>query len=141
MGRTDPMESHGRMTVRLLFHNAHLCSKPQVRLETGIVASSCGANWRTPRAVACLLLLLALLCPPSDAIPAFARKYNLPCSACHEAWPKLNNFGIVFRDNGFQIGNERDAPVYQHPSYFPVSFRVTPQWHRESDDHVAVDNV
>src|SRR5215831_10445491 len=57
MGRTDPMESHGRMTTPLI-HNAHLCSKPQVRLETGIVAASCGANWRTPRAVACLLLLL-----------------------------------------------------------------------------------
>ncbi len=27
------------------------------------------------------------------AIPAFARKYGMPCSACHEAWPKLNNFG------------------------------------------------
>ncbi len=36
------------------------------------------------------------------AIPAFARKYGLPCSACHEAWPKLNNFGLAFRDNGFQ---------------------------------------
>ncbi len=33
--------------------------------------------------------------PPSlrmRAIPAFARKYGMPCSACHEAWPKLNNF-------------------------------------------------
>src|SRR5260370_1279919 len=23
------------------------------------------------------------------AIPAFARKYGMPCSSCHEAWPKL----------------------------------------------------
>ena len=29
------------------------------------------------------------------AIPAFARKYGLPCSACHTAWPELNNFGQV----------------------------------------------
>ena len=27
---------------------------------------------------------------PGKAIPAFARKYGLPCSACHEAWPMLN---------------------------------------------------
>jgi len=30
------------------------------------------------------------------AIPAFARKYGLACSACHTAWPELNNFGQVF---------------------------------------------
>ena len=30
------------------------------------------------------------------AIPAFARKYGLPCSACHTAWPELNNFGQIF---------------------------------------------
>ncbi len=41
------------------------------------------------------LSLLALLaaCRPTWAIPAFARKYGLRCSACHEAWPKLNSFG------------------------------------------------
>jgi hypothetical protein len=48
-----------------------------------------------------LLVLGAILAAvrPTYAIPAFARKYSLPCSACHEAWPKLNNFGQVFRDN------------------------------------------
>jgi len=27
----------------------------------------------------------------------------------HEAWPKLNNFGQVFRDNGYQLGTDCDA--------------------------------
>src|SRR6266851_4593703 len=75
------------------------------------------------------------------AIPAFARKYNLPCSACHEAWPKLNNFGQVFRDNGYQLGNGLDAPIYQQLSYWPITFRVTPNWHRESDSRTPVDVV
>src|SRR5471032_3262277 len=75
------------------------------------------------------------------AIPAFARKYGLPCSACHEAWPKLNNFGQAFRDNGYQLGNDRDAPLTQVPSYWPITFRITPQWHRESNQRVAVDNI
>jgi len=90
-----------------------------------------------------LVVLGALLtyAQPSHAIPAFARKYGLPCSACHEAWPKLNNFGQVFRDNGYQLGNNRDAPIYQEPSYFPLTIRVTPQWHRESNDRRAVDVV
>src|SRR3989442_4961595 len=88
-------------------------------------------------------ILLLLFFAPADsfAIPAFARKYGLPCSACHEAWPKLNNFGQVFRDNGYQLGNERDAPIFQRPEYFPVTFRFFPQWHRESTNRFAMDAV
>lgn len=85
--------------------------------------------------------LAVFMCRPVFAIPAFARKYGLPCSACHEAWPKLNNFGIVFKDNGYQMMNERDAPIFQHPTYFPMSFRMTPQWHREATNRMAVDTV
>jgi hypothetical protein len=73
------------------------------------------------------------------AIPAFARKYGLPCSACHIGWPILNTFGQQFRDNGYQIGNERDSPIYQNPSYWPITFRITPNWHLESRTKVAVD--
>ena len=74
----------------------------------------------------------AMPIPRVKAIPAFARKYGLPCSACHTAWPELNNFGQVFRDNGYQLMNDRDSPIWQNPSYFPISFRITPVWHRES---------
>ena len=75
------------------------------------------------------------------AIPAFARKYGLPCSACHTAWPELNNFGQVFRDNGYQLMNERDTPIWQNPSYFPVTFRMTPNWHFEHTTNQPVDAV
>src|ERR1700680_1750144 len=81
--------------------------------------------------------------PPSvqvRALPAFARKYGMPCSACHEAWPKLSPFGQQFKDNGYQMMNDRDAPIFQQPAYWPVTFRITPTWHRESLNHVAVDN-
>ena len=73
------------------------------------------------------------------AIPAFARKYGLPCSACHEAWPMLNSFGQTFKDNGYQLMNDRDSPIWQNPSYWPVAFRITPHWHRESTSEVAID--
>lgn len=79
--------------------------------------------------------------PSVRAIPAFARKYGLPCSACHTAWPELNNFGQVFRDNGYQLGNERDSPIWQNPSYFPIAFRITPNWHRESTNNLAIDSI
>ena len=76
----------------------------------------------------------------ASAIPAFARKYGMPCSACHEAWPKLNNFGQVFKDNGYQLGNDRDAPIFQQPAYWPITLRITPSWHRESVNRTDIDN-
>jgi len=78
---------------------------------------------------------------PGHAIPAFARKYGLPCSACHIGWPILNTFGQQFRDNGYQIGNDRDSPIYQNPAYWPMTFRITPNWHLESKTKVLVDQT
>ena len=75
------------------------------------------------------------------AIPAFARKYGLPCSACHSAWPELNNFGQVFRDNGYQLMNDRDSPIWQNPTYWPMTLRITPNWHREHTNHQPVDGA
>jgi len=88
------------------------------------------------------LSAFALPIPKSDvhAIPAFARKYGMPCSSCHEVWPKLSPFGQQFKDNGYQMGNERDTPIYQNPSYWPVSFRITPHWHRDGVDHADITN-
>ena len=92
---------------------------------------------------ACLLLAFVLAgCARSAlAIPVFARKYGLPCSACHEGWPKLNSFGQRFKDEGYQLGNEKDSPIYQNPSYWPVAMRITPHWHYESMGLVPVDSV
>ena len=89
-----------------------------------------------------LLLAVFFVLASADnalALPAFARKYGLRCSACHEAWPMLNYFGQKFKDNGYQLMNDRDSPVWQNPSYWPVTFRMTPFWHRESTDKVLYD--
>jgi len=51
----------------------------------------------------------------------------------------LSPFGQQFKDNGYQMGNERDAPIFQQAAYWPVTFRITPIWHRESTDKAQVD--
>lgn len=91
-------------------------------------------------ALSLILLSLVITCSqPANALPAFARKYGLRCSACHESWPMLNYFGQKFKDNGYQLMNDRDAPIWQNPSYWPVTFRMTPIWHRVSTGKVLVD--
>jgi hypothetical protein len=81
-----------------------------------------------------------LACSPrANALPAFARKYGLRCSACHESWPMLNYFGQKFKDNGYQLMNDRDAPIWQNPGYWPVTFRMVTMWHRVSTGKVLVD--
>jgi hypothetical protein len=76
---------------------------------------------------------------PAFGLPLFARKYGLRCSDCHEAWPKLNNFGQTFKDNGYQLMTGRDAPIYQQAAYFPIMFRTGIMWHRESDNRTPTD--
>src|SRR5579859_3696593 len=111
-----------------MWAQSHVCQKPQ-RMGSFFVT-------------ALILIFLVLGASPSaNALPAFARKYGLRCSACHESWPMLNFFGQKFKDNGYQLMNDRDAPIWQNPGYWPVTFRIVPIWHRESTNKVAVDSA
>ena len=64
----------------------------------------------------------------ANAIPAFARKYNFSCNVCHvPGFPKLNDFGNLFRDQGYQLGGDGDLPTHEGigMGYWPVSIRAT----------------
>jgi hypothetical protein len=39
----------------------------------------------------------------TDAVPAFARQYDVQCSVCHTRPPRLNRFGEQFHMMGFQM--------------------------------------
>jgi hypothetical protein len=71
-----------------------------------------------------VLFTIPLTSKQALAIPAFARKYDVPCSLCHSAFPKLNDFGTAFRDNGFQMGGDKDNPVNQPAAYWPIAIRT-----------------
>ena len=111
-----------------------------MRMETRSRLSKT-APWEKHFMAAVLVLIFLILSSSQDAnaLPAFARKYGLRCSACHESWPMLNYFGQKFKDNGYQLMNDRDAPIWQNPGYWPITFRITPIWHRVSTGKVAVD--
>ncbi len=39
----------------------------------------------------------------ADAVPAFARRFNMTCSQCHDPFPYLNDFGRSFKENGYLV--------------------------------------
>ncbi|MHB8482272.1 MAG: hypothetical protein ACYDBV_05995 [Nitrospiria bacterium] len=101
----------------------------------------------------CFVFMLIGICgflftyvPDALAIPAFARKYDVSCVMCHTAFPKLNDFGVNFRDNGYQMGSDSDLPTNLDKGYFPIAFRTTVGYEYASQNHVqgfngnSVDN-
>jgi hypothetical protein len=51
-----------------------------------------------------MVAVLAGLCTaPAAAIPIFAQRYHMQCTACHTVIPELNAFGNAFRDRGYQF--------------------------------------
>ena len=72
---------------------------------------------KTKKYITITLLASALIflipTKPANAIPAFARKYQISCQVCHSpAMPRLKPFGAEFAGNGFRLKE------YESPRYF-----------------------
>ena len=73
-----------------------------MRLSTIVIALS----------ILCGAILTSLLLPEqAQAIPPFARKYDMNCTACHTAPPILNQFGQRFLENGYQLPGTEDGGI------------------------------
>jgi hypothetical protein len=53
--------------------------------------------------------------PDANAIPVFARKYQIACSTCHNDFPQLNDFGEAFKKNGFKFPKDDETFVKEPP--------------------------
>lgn len=65
-----------------------------------------------------ILLTLLIVVPfhKAQAIPAFARRYQISCQVCHSpAMPRLKDFGDEFAGNGFRM-TEYESPRYFIPA-------------------------
>lgn len=91
--------------------------------------------------VAMVAILTSSLRENAFAIPAFARKHNMACNSCHAvSFPKLNDFGNRFRDQGYQVGTDEDLPGETHFAYWPVSIRTTVGYQYATASKLAVGN-
>jgi hypothetical protein len=49
--------------------------------------------------------------PRAEAIPAFARRYQLSCTTCHAPFPRLNAFGEEFAARGYRLADAGPEPA------------------------------
>jgi hypothetical protein len=99
---------------------------------TGEIARNSGGTMRFIALAGAVLITVAPASPAhGEEIPAFARRYGVSCSLCHQAVPKLSAFGEEFAGNGFRMAaNEppRDTtgtgdPLLQLARRLPLALR------------------
>ncbi len=71
-----------------------------------------------------LVFSLLALSQAALAIPAFARKYGYNCNMCHVAFPKLNDWGQRFRDNGYQTPGQTGLEKTVFEAGIPLALRT-----------------
>src|SRR5712691_9553755 len=62
---------------------------------------------------------------PVEAIPAFARRYDVSCHFCHDGYPKLNSMGQRFRERGFRMEKEDAFALDKWARTVPVDLRAS----------------
>lgn len=70
-----------------------------------------------------LSLLLLFFGSPAHSIPAFSSQTGMTCSACHAGYPRLNDFGVRFRQNGYQLPGEVRSAL-KSPSLVSAHVRI-----------------
>ncbi|HLA77190.1 MAG TPA: hypothetical protein VJU18_06390 [Vicinamibacteria bacterium] len=75
-------------------------------------------------ALAALTVVMLAAAVRSEAIPAFARRYDLECHFCHQGYPKLNNIGQRFKERGFRLEHEDAFDRQAWSRSVPASMRA-----------------
>jgi hypothetical protein len=92
---------------------------------------------RVTRVVVAAPILVLISATAAHAIPAWARKYNVNCSACHyPAPPRLNIAGLQFRWAGYRMPNEigEKVDVSEVKDYVSIRGRVRYDYQNPEED-------
>jgi hypothetical protein len=73
---------------------------------------------------ALLAMCLSIVATDVFAVPAFARRYKVQCSFCHQIFPMLNRAGERFKERGFRLENEDPFEASAWIKSAPVSGRI-----------------
>jgi hypothetical protein len=74
-------------------------------------------GWSVGGIVAGAALIVLLGAPDAGAVPSLARQTGMACDACHSAgfYPELNNFGRMFKLNGYLWSAHEEKPYEPYP--------------------------
>ena len=76
---------------------------------------------------------LAVLSNTSQSLPLFGRKYGMQCTSCHSAAPRLNAFGMHFKQNGYRMpGTMGESPWDSTAKEFPIALVGNVAYHLNS---------
>ena len=80
-----------------------------------------------------LVLLMASLWPrQAEAVPVFARQVGAPCTQCHVQFPKLNDFGMAFKQNGYRLKGDEGKFIWQKTN-FPLATMISLQYENRDE--------
>lgn len=65
-----------------------------------------------------LMLSTFISIPSAEAVPVFAKNHKIPCSTCHSAFPRLNEFGAKFRLNGYRMPGQKGKGLFENSNLF-----------------------
>ena len=105
------------------------------------------------RFVACMVVIfMACVAHKAEAVSQWSRKYDVDCTMCHSAFPRLNAFGEEFMQNGFQMPGTEDGSedgkmnieerlaLSQLVDIFGIRLNITPvEW--KSNSRKAADGT
>lgn len=86
------------------------------------------------------LTVVAAMPDTADAIPAFARRYQLPCHFCHDGYPKLSVLGERFKEKGYRLDDDV-TEITDWLRTVPVSLRSTLRQTFEEDGEAQTQGI
>ncbi len=114
--------------------------------------AGCNGRWTWIGSVVIALAIADGWRHDAGAIPAFTRKFDVPCRQCHTIPPALNDTGELFRANGNRMAGldehvpdqtseqvRKELPEDIHPAYWPLSARTIFGYSYHSRDHYDTD--
>jgi hypothetical protein len=88
-----------------------------------------------------VLLTAAVVPPDTSAVPVFARKYGFNCTMCHSTFPRLNDFGVRYRANGYRLPGRENIEKTVMESPPPVAFRTAVAYAYDEFKHTSSEDA
>jgi hypothetical protein len=101
--------------------------------EVAMLIRGFQGRWGAVLLVAAVVGTLPFVSKPSHALPLFGRKYGMQCTSCHVAAPRLNSFGMRFKQNGYRLpGTHGESPWDSTAKEFPLALVGNVAYHLSS---------